>query len=308
MDEIWSVQASIFVKKAVSGAPGAVDWGSVLTIVASLNQHPDAVVAYLRQITSTLLSSPPLRTNCILLIDSFFKNSRRPVFERLQSPTLVQAFSHPEIYNDPEVYNLLRKSVSSWVAICHTNDCLTPVLTAWQTDLQRSIFAPELTPAMAHKFYEDLNTALDVIGVFGEALLGEPYLLSEIMPNVREITRRAGELEQTILEPRLGSAVHSVRELGVLCQAAMNERRRHGTFNSDKFYAAFARAQQLCSQEIVVPEKKEVEGKREPVRRRRDAKEEMSVEEFFARFDRLKGVEERPVEVAQTDSLIDLLM
>jgi hypothetical protein len=112
-------------------------------------------------------------------------------------------------------------------------------------------------------------------------------LVAEIIPNVREIGRRAGELEQQIPDPPIHAALAALRQLSLACQQAVSELKSGKTLNQSRLtsfltdaHRALQRSRRSSDSDRAV--------KKVVVRRRRIGEDEMPAEDFFARFDALK--------------------
>jgi hypothetical protein len=81
-------------------------------------------------------------------------------------------------------------------------------------------------------------------------------VIAEILPNVREIGKHAGELEQIIHKPPIHPIVVALRQLSLACQQALSDLKAGKAFDQGKMIALLADAQRaiqmalLSSQEI----------------------------------------------------------
>jgi hypothetical protein len=164
-----------------------------------------------------------------------------------------------------------------------------------------------LTPALREKLYDDIQTAVEIMLMFTDYLFGgldqpvEPPLLHEILPNILEITRRTADLEGMIRDPGLSAAVTAVHELSLCCQLCMTEYKKRRFFDVARLRASLDNALRACAAKSVIPTGEE---KSSQTKRRRIETDDISVQEFFEKFDEMRGVVTAPV--PHTDSLIDL--
>jgi hypothetical protein len=258
-----------------------------------------------------------------MLIDALFKNSKRPLLGALASPTLIRALRDPSIGDDPELHNFLQKSTPAWVSNCAAQNSLNPQLAEWQNSVSQTRFIPKLTPELKAKFSADIEAGLEVLTLFSDFLLasldhskGSDKLLAEILPNVREITRRTGELESTLADPKLRAAVAAEHQLGLACQQAMSDLKKSNTFDIGRWISAHESAQRLILGQIAAVNEDVGDQKRARVKKRKGDIEDLSQEEFFAKFDQIKGgkagdlldfeVRPPPASDSLIDSLIDI--
>jgi hypothetical protein len=290
------LEAAPLVSKATSGSAGTPDWNAILQILGILETHPDVLPSYLSAISKSLVTAPRrVQLNTLMLIDALFKNSKGPILASLPSPVLLRALSDPAISDDPELHNFLQKSTPAWVANCAAHDAVDSRFLDWQNTVCQERFVPRLTEEVKSKLSADIETAMEVLHLFSDLLLAvadqskaSERILTEILPSVREITRRTGDLEPTIVDSRFHVVVAAVHQLGLAAQQAWSELKRSGQFDLTKWQLAVETAQRLVGINLVVGEGSG-DQKRAPVRRRKGAIEDISVGEFFVRFDQIKG-------------------
>jgi hypothetical protein len=294
------------VKKATTGAEGTPDWSSILEILSILESSPSIVRAYLRAIHTVLnTANHAVRMNVLILIDALFKNCKKECLPELQSAPLFRALEVPGISDDPDLHNFLAKSVPAWVSNCTKNQCLDPALTAYAEFICKDLFTPVLTPAMVSKLQDDFETSFEVLELMAQLLARgaqnpdgfDRAIVAEVLPNVREIGKRAGELEQVILDSQIHPALTMLRQLSLACQQGVSDLRNKKFFDASKLLhavlngQAVARARRSSPAELVIG------------RRRKVGDDEMSVDDFFERFDSLKGTRVAPL--PGPDALID---
>ena len=81
----------------------------------------------------------------------------------------------------------------------------------------------------------------------------------------------------------------------------MNDYKRTGKVDANAVSLQMSKAQRSVRKHVSGEKKAEEPKKRTPPRRRRKGEDEMSVEEFFAEFDKIKGAQP-----ARTDDLLGL--
>jgi hypothetical protein len=277
------------VKKATAGEEGTPDWTTILEILNDLESSPQSVRLYLQAIHSVLSTgSHATRMNSLVLIDALFKNCTKEQLPELQSSSLFRALNVPGISDDPDLHNFLSTSVPEWVSNCTEQHCLAPSLTTYQQTACKEIFVPKLTPAILAKLRHDFATAYEVLELMTQCVLRgarngfNSDVIAEILPNVREIGKRAGELEQIIHEPPIHAVVAALQQLSLVCEQALSDVKAGKVFDQGKIIELLTDAQRALQSSS------KTDTKRSQLRRRRAGEDEMSVETFFERFDSLK--------------------
>ena len=329
LDHIFQTKADALVKRATNGASGSPDWATILQILGMIESKASLVPLFIPIINRYIARGKKnVKMNTLIVIDALFKNSKRAQLEYLQCRELTTALSEQTVAGNPDLHNFLYKAVPAWVANCALHNCLDQRFADWQESVCRTHYVPRLTPALKEKLLGDVDAALEVLVMFAQCIIstfgdgGSPDspLLQEILPNVREIARRAAELEPTIVDQQLHAALSAVRDFCDYCQQVMNDYKSTGKVDANAVSLQMSKAQRSVRKHVSGEKKAEEPKKRTPPRRRRKGEDEMSVEEFFAEFDKIKGAQpERtddllgldlptPAEGGARDDLIDALI
>lgn len=256
-----------------------------------------------------------MKTNCLILIDALFKNSKRTQLQFLQSRELTHPLSDPLILNNPELRNFLCKTTPAWTTACAAQNCLNPDFAEWQESVTRAHFIPKLTDKIRKKMFKDVNASMEVLVMFSQCLIAsfadgigpEEPLLAEILPNVREIARRLTELQPTIVDPQLYTSISIERAFCDVCQDVMAEYKKTRQFDVNALLAEMAKAQNAIKKKVQ-PVHHSKAKKRVPPRHRGEQKTDISVEEFFNEFDKIKHLSQPQQLITTTDDLIDSLI
>lgn len=298
-DSNFKLQAENLVKKAISGAPGSPDWSTILKILGIIYSSSSAIPTFISIICHNLAHGKKgVSLNCLILVDALFKNSKRPQLILLQNPQLIQQLNSPLIQRNPELHNFIYKSAPVWVSSCTAQNCLDEYFETWQNSICKSYYVPKMSSAIKAKLSNDLNAALDVLIIFSQCLItsfldgdsSNDSILHEILPNVREISKRLTELEPTIIDKELRPAIAIERSFCELCQHTMVEYKRSQRIDTESFINLVRKYQSKVKKylNIANSESKSKEKKRTPLRHRGQPFDEMSVDDFFAEFDKIK--------------------
>jgi hypothetical protein len=313
----YGSRATALVKKAISGTEGTPDWSTILEILGILESSPAAIPKYVTAIISIISTgSRSARMNALILTDALFKNSKRDQLSALQSPLLLHALSDPIVSYHPDLHNFLFKNAPLWVASCTAQHCLDAALSAFQESVCRERFVPSLADTALVKLFRDLETSAEVITLLAQIVVtqGDTPLIAEILPNVREIGRRLIDLEPVIEEPALRAAVAAQRQFCLLVQQMVSDVRAKNPTDTAKVAAAATAVQQVMEAGRVANSEIIEKTRKRPRRRKRPGEDEMDTDEFFRRFDQIKGSAPEPAlldltaPVAAADSLIDSLI
>jgi hypothetical protein len=312
-----SSRVTALVKKAISGTEGTPDWSTILEILGILESSPAAIPKYIGAIISFISTgSRAARTNALILTDALFKNSKREQLSALQSQLLLRALSDPIVSSHPDLHNFLFKNTPLWVSNCTAQHCLDATLAAFQQSVCRGRFVPSLPDTTLIKLFRDLETSAEVITLLAQivATQGDTPLIAEILPNVREIGRRLIDLEPVIEEPGLRAAIATQRQFCLLVQQMVSDVRAKNPIDTAKVAAAATAVQQAMDARRPANGALIEKTRKRPRRRRRPGEDEMATDEFFRRFDQVKGSTAEPAlldlmaPVAAADSLIDSLI
>jgi hypothetical protein len=116
---------------------------------------------------------------------------------------------------------------------------------------------------------------------------GDTPLIAEILPNVREIGHCLIDLEPLIEEPGLRAAVTTQRQFCLLVQQIFSDVCAKNPIDTAK--VAAAAVQQMMGARRVINYALVEKTKKRPRRRRRPGDDEMDADEFFRRFELIKG-------------------
>jgi len=312
-------QVTAVVRKAISGTEGTPDWSTILEILGRLEASPAVIPRYISAIV-TLLStgSQAAKMNSIILVDALFKNSKREALSGLQLPSLFRSLSDPGIANNPDLRNFLFKCTPSWVSSCASQNCLDSSLSTFQQLICRERFVPNLSEHCMVKLFKDLEVSADILGLLAEIIstsvrqgtrLDTP-VLAEILPNVREVSRRLMDLEELVEVPDLQAAISAQRQFSLICQQFVSDIKAGKSVPLDRLALGLTHVQQTMDKRRIA--NAELVEKSRPRRRKRPGDDEMSTDEFFRRFQAIKGrAEPALIDLGQpsaTDSLIDSLI
>lgn len=324
LDNSFQLQAENLVKKAISGAPGSPDWSTILKILGIIYNSSSAIPTFISIICSNLSRGKKgVSLNCLILVDALFKNSKKPQLVLLQSPQLIQQLNSPLIQRNPELHNFIYKSAPIWVSSCAAQNCLDEYFENWQNSICKSYYVPKMTPSIKSKLSNDLNASLDVLIIFSQCLITSfldgnspnDTLLHEILPNVREISKRLTELEPTVIDKDIRYSISIERAFCELCQHTMVEYKRSQRIDTESFINLIRDYQKKVKKHLNAAdlENKSKEKKRTPLRHRGQPFDEMSVDDFFKEFDKIKQKsmkeqkQQQPLPQKQEENLLDLV-
>jgi hypothetical protein len=155
---------------------------------------------------------------------------------------------------------------------------------------------------MIEKLTADLRTASGIITIMVRCLLGsvpnsallDNPTIAELLPNVREIGRRADVLAGQITDPTLAAIIDAQRNLANICVKVVTEGRGPRiALPIDEITAAAAKAQKTWSK---IPKQKRDDGERpeerQPPRRKSGTGTDvMTPDDFFRMLDQIKRAE-----------------
>ncbi|OHT11871.1 hypothetical protein TRFO_18565 [Tritrichomonas foetus] len=299
LDSVFQNQAEYLVKKATSGPSGTPDWSTIIRILGIIDSSAITIPVFINIICKYLARGKKgVSLNCLVLIDALFKNSKRQQLTMLQSPQLLQQLNSPIIQKNPELHNFMYKSAPSWVSSCASQNCLDQYFASWQESICRSQYVPKMTDQIKKKLSSDIDAALEVLIMFSQCLItsfvdgGTPDdpLLREIMPNIREIARRTAELEPTVIDKSIRAAILAEKQFCEFCQQTMLEYKKTRKVDTNSVIIALTKAQNSVRKHLNGDQNgKQKDKKRIPPRRRGQPFDEMSVEDFFKKFDKIKN-------------------
>jgi hypothetical protein len=306
-------RATSLVKKAISGTEAMPDWNTILEILGVIESSPAAIPKCLTTVISFILGgSQAARMNALILIDALFKNSKREQLSALQSPVLLSALSDPIVSNHPALHNFLFKNMPLWSANCAAQHCLDEPFSAFIQSLCRERFVPSLSDAALVRLFRDLETSAEVITLLAQivATQGDTPLIAEILPNVREIGRRLIDLEPLIEDAGLRAVVAAQRQFCLIVQQTVSDVRAKNPVDGAKVSAAAVAVQRAMAARKIVNDALVEKNKKRPRKRRRPGEDEMDTDEFFRRFELIKGgaTQQPLLDLAAADSLIDSLI
>jgi hypothetical protein len=299
MEPVWRLQAEVLLKKCRSRPNCVPDWSVIFQILSITKSHPLTTSVYVEYLVG-MLHDPELSTRlCSLtVIDAIFKHGKRDQLRLLQCPTLFQGLFDPSVWNDPELHNFLHRCAPDWLKAGRAQKCATSPLSDFCESIAETRFAAALTPAITEKLTTDLRTAAEITTVLARCLLSsgpdssllDNPMIAELLPDVREIGRRADVLAGQIADPILLAIIDAQRQLAHVCVRAVNEHRSRTAAPIDEITAAMAKAQKRWNK---LPRRKGDDGanteERPPPRRKSGAgTEPMTSEEFFRRLDEIK--------------------
>lgn len=221
----------------------------------------------------------------------------------LQSPILMKYISDPKIAENPKLQNFIYKEAPEWVNICVSNNCIKGNFQKWQQKVCSKHFIPKLTNPIRKKFLDELNSSFELLDMFLQSLITsiidetEDNLISEMHPNVDEITRRLHVLKPTIIDKQISSAILAVQDLCDLCQQVYNDYNKNKKVNIDNVINTKDNCKCRLKKIISMNEDK---SKKPKIKRKENT--DLTVDEFFAEFDKIKESENK-----KTDDLLLLI-
>lgn len=300
------------IRSAISGAGGSPNWDSICRVVSIFEENSAGIVSYLSALgTYVAVASHAERMNACMLIDYLFKNAKPPQLKALQSQNLIDTLKAPGMSLDPHIHNFLYKVMPEWLRILRGANILNKKFEQFLTDYIDVHYAPCLTPKIRAKFVRDLTGVTEVLSMFGDCLLAagtgtvDKKLLSEIVANVQEITRRLVDLEPTIVERELRGVVIAARDCAdVTLQLERDWSQRHGPIDGQLIQAVLHKLRKSL-QIAAEPKKPLQKGVRTPPRAHGVDKNDITDQEFF---EKLTALKQREISSAPSDvgSLLDL--
>ena len=211
------------VKTAITGPSGTPNWSVILQILSEIESSPQLIPDFITVIKSYLSNGKQVM-NSLILIDALFKNSKRQQLIYLQSPRLFKELNRYQISENPRYHNFIFKSSPAWIAQCSQHECLDTDFKNWQQNFCSSRYVPKMSLKLREKFFSELDSSLEISGMFAQTLVvtssnggdANNQLLLEILPNVREILRRIGELEPLVVDVPLLHGICTVRDFSDL--------------------------------------------------------------------------------------------
>ena len=316
LDYALHAQAESLVRKAIAGPSGTPDWSSILKILGLIDSSSVIIPTFVEVICKTLSRGKKSQClNCLILIDALFKNSKKQQLSLLQSAKLVRQLNSPIIQHSPELHNFLYKNAPSWVSNCSAQNCLEQFFSSWQESVCRMHYVPKMTEAIRKKLSNDLDASLEVLVMFGQCLIASfadgnnpnDPLLNEIVVNIREIARRIAELMTTVVDRQMLAAIQAESTFCEFCMQAYNDYKKSGIVDTNAVILATTKAQNSVKKHLNAEKNqtREKEKKRGPIRVRGQLFDEMSVDDFFKEFDKIKNSEPSPPSVKPVANLLD---
>ena len=248
MDIISLAPYQHLVKAAITGPPGTPNWSVILQILSQIEANPNTILDYITVIIQYLNNGKQIM-NCLILIDALFKNSKKQQLTLLQLQCLLNAFNRPHIAENPQYHNFIFKSSPAWIAQCTQQGCLNNEFNKWQQEYCSFRYVPRMSGNLREKFFTELDSSLEICGMFAQTLVttfseGGNYqneLLLEILPNVREILRRIGELEPLVVDSHLLHVICSVRDFAELCIKCYHQFSQNKPFDTSNLLSQFSK-------------------------------------------------------------------
>jgi len=300
MESILLSQANHLIKKAIIGPPGTPDWTIILQIIGICDSQSDMTSLFIDVLQQHFVKDPVgLRMNCLILLDSLFKNGKKDSLKILQTYKIPGLLSSPSIDNEPLLHNFVHKSAPGWVSACVVQKCLVTSFEEWQRTYCSNHFVPTITPEIRSKFNNEIEASIEVLLMFSQCMIaafaeGKGHntpLIQEILPNVKEIRSRTAELLPSVHDRELKSSLQFIGDYSSVCLGLLEEFKKKGSFDTRK---ASNFIQKATKRNDKVPEepkkKKKITGR---------AGDDMTEEEFFIQLQKLKerdtALEEAPL-------------
>lgn len=308
------------IRKAINGQPGHPDWAGIMRLVNAVEAQPSSIDVFLELLVKHLKKDPSgLKYNSLMLIDALFKNGKKAQLARLQTKLLTSQLSAPEPSEEPQLQNFIHQNAKIWVDCCAKENCLNSDFDKWQKTICTYYFVPQLTDELRTKFYSDLDSAAEILGMFCQTLIttfaeqGNPQdpLLREININVLEISRRAEKLVQTLNDPKLRSFCSKIFEFAKCCIIQYEAFKKNGSFDTQLLTKSMMKveAEQKSREQAKNAKSEEKPVKRTPLRTYGD---DMADEDFFAEMAKLraqrKGLQVQAQPVSTQQAVNDLLL
>ena len=140
------------IKKAINGPSGNPDWASILSLIKSLDSHPDLIATTLGILHRHMSHGQTGRKlNCLILIDALFKNSKPESLSNYQSQILTNSLDSDMISNNAQLHNFLYENMPSWIKTLREKGVLDQRFEAWVKNYCSTHFVPRLTKQIRKK-------------------------------------------------------------------------------------------------------------------------------------------------------------
>ena len=280
------------IKRAINGAPGNPDWASILNLIKNLDSHVDLISNTLGIISRHISHGQTGRKlNCLILIDALFKNAKPDALTYYQSQILMDSLDSDIVSNNAQLHNFLYENMPAWIKTLREKNVLDPRFESWVKNYCSTHFIPRLTNKIKKKLFRDLNGCIEVLTMLTECLTNykttDKKILSEMVSNAEEITRRLVELQPTIVDQQLSNAIYSTRELCDNCIQCYLSFQKGQTPHIDTLEHMMSRSAQIV-EEMSHPLPKQQKQTRVPPKMQKQEQNDLTDGEFFIRLAQLK--------------------
>ena len=293
MENILISQANHLIKKSIIGPPGIPDWTTILQIIEIISNQSEMTQIFIDVLIKHLEKDPiGLKLNCLILIDSLFKNCKKDSLKFLQTYRLPEFLLTSTITDIPNLHNFIYKSALSWVNSCKNNKCLKNSFEEWQKKICSSHFIPNLTSNIKNKFLLEIDASIEILLMFSQCLITsfaenkgfDDILLLEILPNIQEIRSRTAELLPTLLDKDLKIQIQRIGDFSGLVLGFYEEYRKKNSFDNNKLLISIKKLQKIKNKENTNNNIKN------------NNNNDISDEEFFLQLKKLKEKENQIVD------------
>lgn len=280
------------IKKAINGTPGNPDWACILNLIKNLDNHPDLINNTLGIISRHISHGHTGRKlNCLILIDALFKNAKPDALSGYQSPVLMEALDQNVVSNNAQLHNFLYENMPAWIKNIKEKSVLDPRFEAWVKNYCSTHFVPRLTNKIKRKLFRDLHGCIEVLTMLTECLTNykstDKKILSEMVSNAEEITRRLVDLQPTIVDQQLSNAIYSTRELCDNCIQCYLTLQKGQTPHLETLEHMLSRSAEIV-EEMSHPLPKQQKQTRVPPKMQKNEQNDLTDGEFFIRLAQLK--------------------
>ncbi|KAK8885627.1 hypothetical protein M9Y10_041077 [Tritrichomonas musculus] len=280
------------IKKAINGPPGNPDWASILSLIKSLDSHRELINNTLAVLYRHISHGQTGRKlNCLILIDALFKNSKPESLIAYQTQTFMDSLDSDMISNNAQLHNFLYENMSSWIKTLKEKNVLDPQFDTWVKNYCSTHFIPKLTKKIRKKLFRDLNGCIEILTMLTECLSNysstDHKILSEMVLNAEEITRRLVDLQPTIVDQQLSNAIYSTRELCDSCLHCYRALQNNQNPHIETLQHMMSRSAQIV-EEMSHPLPKPQKQTRVPPKMQKAEQNDLTDAEFFIRLAQLK--------------------
>ena len=280
------------IKKAINGPPGNPDWASILNLIKNLDNHNDLINNTLAIISRHISHGHTGRKlNCLILIDALFKNAKPDSLICYQSQILKNCLDSDIVSNNAQLHNFLYENMPAWVKTLREKNVLNPEFEAWVKTYCSTHFIPRLTNKIKKKLFRDLKGCIEILTMLTECLSNynstDKKILSEMVSNAEEITRRLVDLQPTIVDQQLSNAIYSTRELCDNCIQCYLAFQKGQTPYIETLEHMMTRSAQIV-EEMSHPLPKQQKQTRVPPKMQKPEVNDLTDGEFFIKLAQLK--------------------